>query len=90
MEGKKNYFQAENADQAKKIVRRMKAAGFSPKGIMNDDFFKGIPYPCRFYNNSDDQIILDYEPFGGWKSYKEFVGSWMERANCRKQTKKIS
>jgi len=90
MEGKKNYFQAETPEQAKKIVRRMKAAGFSPKGIMNDHFFDTISYPCRFYNNSDDQIVLDYEPFGGWKSYKEFIGTWLERANCRKQTKKNS
>ena len=86
MEGKKNYFEATTKKEAEKIVRRMKAAGFSQKAAID---FDHIFYPCRFYNNAADQIVLDYTPFGGWKSFAEFVGSWMERPNNKKLRNKI-
>lgn len=77
---KKNYFEATNEKEAINIVNRMKKAGFDPKGTIDDHFFKTISYPCRFYTNIETRkIILDYTPYGDWKSYNEFIYSWMER-----------
>jgi hypothetical protein len=89
MEEKKNFFQAETSIQAKKIVSRMKSAGFFTKSCLDDSFFDHIFYPCRFYTDDKDQITIDYTPGGGWKTFKDFVGSWLERPNYKKSLKKI-
>ncbi|MBR5586561.1 MAG: hypothetical protein IKW02_01230 [Clostridia bacterium] len=84
MTAKKNFFQAETKEQAKKIISRMMSAGFLPRSGL-DRLIEMTSYPCRFYNNTADEIIIDYTPGGGWGTFADFRKSWMERPNRRKK-----
>ena len=82
MEERNNFFKAENEQQARNILTRLRHRGYHTTEPID---LLCITYPCSFFTNNTGQIVLDFGIVHG-APYSEFVKAWIKNYSVKEKT----